>query len=104
MTEVLQVTIPRKHYRKYVLDDAQNANDWPEDELHEVIVGPGELTIEGTPEAIRWLYDYMNWAADAFRLEGGEEYAKACEAIGRHLWEAISDDPPSRQRPKKKLR
>lgn len=98
MNEVLQLNIKRISERDYVLKDAQNAEDWPENELYSVVIDPEELTVEGTPEGIRWLYDYFEWAEDEFRLEGAQWMADDCRDWADALWEVLPDDPPGRQR------
>lgn len=96
MTEPIQIDV-NEDYAEYVLDDAQDADEWPADELHLVTLDPGKTTIDATPTGIRWLYDYMEWAEDAYRLEGGEVYARACRTLADRLWEALPEDPPDKQ-------
>jgi len=101
---VLHITFKRDPTRESVIHDAQNADDWPENSLHEVVVDPGEITVEGTPEGIRWLYDWLHWAKRAHRLEEAKMEADTCERMAEIIWEAVDGDLPDRQRTRKQLR
>ena len=70
MTQIYQIGFDRTTYTEQHIRDAQNADDWPEDELQTVEVEPDEITVEGTPEGMRWLYDYFHHLKRAWRLEG----------------------------------
>ena len=96
---VLHITFKRNPIRKGVLRDAQNADDFPEGELHEVVVDPDEITVEGTPEGIRWLYDWLHWAKRSHRQEESIQHARVCEEMADGvIWEAVDGDLPDRQR------
>jgi hypothetical protein len=104
MTKVLHLTFKRNDTRETIISDAQNADDWPDDELHEVVLDPGEITVEGTLKGMRWLYDYLEWAEDAYRLEDAKWDADECRDMADLVWEYLGPDPPERQRPRKSLR
>lgn len=92
------ITFKRGDIRENIMRDAKNADDWPAGRIHEVVVDPGEITVEGTPEGIRWLYDWLHWAKRAHRLEDARWEADECEAMAEIIWEAVDGDLPQRQR------
>lgn len=100
MTDILTVTVENRMFRGDILKDAQNADDWPVNELHSVVLDPNKLTVEGTPEGIRWLYDWLTWADKSWRLEGQQWMAEDCNFLAEAMWKAIGEDPPERQRPR----
>lgn len=95
---VHQVTFERDSITEQHMRDAQRADDWPGGELHEVVVDPSEITVEGTPEGIRWLYDYFGYLVRAWRQEGEQWDAGVAEEMADTLWEAVDGDFPERQR------
>jgi len=46
---VEQVCFERTSWTEQHIRDAKNADDCPSDELHEVVLDPDEITVEGTP-------------------------------------------------------
>lgn len=97
MTTVHQLTFERDSITEQHIRDAQNADDWPDGELHEVTLDPGEMTVEGTPEGVRWLYDYLRYLVDAWRQEGEQWDADVAEEMAEQVWESV-DDLPDQQR------
>jgi len=102
VSDIIQIGIGdlddhQQYYAEYVLCDAEQADEWPDDELHLVTLDPGAPTVEGTPRGIRWLYDYMEWAEDAYKLEDGRAYARGCRAVADKAWSELPEDPPGRQ-------
>lgn len=104
MTRVHHITFKRGDIKESVIEDAQRADDWPDSKLHGVVVHPDEITVEGTPDGIRWLFDWFNWAADAHRAEGGQWHGDVCESMANTIWEAVDGDLPDRQRPRRRIR
>lgn len=96
---VLQLTFERDSIREQHIRDAKNADDWPDDELHEVVLHPDEITIEGTLTGIRWLYDYLEHLKRAWRAEGEQWDADVAEEMATVLYDSV-DDLPERQRQK----
>jgi len=103
MTEVLQVTFNRHPLSEQHVRDTKNAQDFPADELHEVVVDPGEITVEGTPAGMRWFYDFMDHLVRAWRLEGEQWDADHAEDMADRVWEQFGDRLPDQQRAKKVL-
>ena len=92
---IFHVSFKHGRIRETILDDAQRADEYPEDDVHHVKIEPGEITVEGTPEGIRWLYDYLEWAEDAWLLDREQYYADECRAMADIIWEAVDGDLPS---------
>lgn len=88
---------------KYVLDDARNDDEWPSGEWETHWEGE-VLRIHATAKALRWAYDWMKWAEDAYKLEDGKYLAKACRYCADRFWEELPEDPPEQQRPRRLLR
>lgn len=99
--EVLQVDFEQDPFYKQHLRDATNADDYPEDEMHKVVLEPGEMTVEATPEAMRWFYDYLQYLVRAWRLEGEQWDAEAASEMASKVWHEHGDDLPDQQRPRK---
>jgi len=87
-----QLTIDRIGRYERIITDAQNADDWPTDGLHEVVLDPDEITIEGTPEGIRWLYDWLHWAKRAYRQEEALFDAGECQSLARAIYDAVEQE------------
>jgi len=102
-TEVLHITYKRDPIRHSIIQDAQNADDFPEGDLHEVVIDPDEITVEGTPEGIRWLYVWLHWAKRAHRQEELIQHAQVCEEMAEIIWEAVDGDLSDRQRARRML-
>jgi len=100
MTEVLQHTFERDSLVEQHIRDAQRCNDWPGDELHEVVLDPDDITLEGTPEGFRWLYDYLHYLKRAWRMDGEQTDADVAESMAEVLYEFVDDMPDERARPK----
>lgn len=98
MTSVRHITWKRDPMKYRRIQDAQNTDDWPDNHLHEVTVDPGEITVEGTPQGIRWLYDWLHWSKRAWRAEGEQYEADVSERMAETIWEAVDGDLPERQR------
>jgi len=101
MTVIHHITFKREVLRKQHIRDAQNADDWPEDELHEVLVDPDEITVEGTPEGIRWLYDMLHQLKRDWRQEGEQWDADVAEDMAETIWTAVDGELPDQQRPRR---
>lgn len=101
MTTVLHLTFKRDQLRADIIADAQNDDGWEDGDLYEVVVDPDEITVEGTPEGIRWLYDWLEWVEDEHRMEGAYGYADVSSEMAETVWDVISPDPPERQRPRR---
>lgn len=98
---VLHITFKHEPIREQHIRDAQNATDWPGDELHEVVVNPDEITVEGTPTGIRWLYDFLDYLVRAWRQEGEQWDADVAEEMANTVWDAVDGDLPDQQRPRR---
>jgi len=97
-SEVLQVDFEQDPIYKQHLRDAKNAEDFPEDGFHSVVLEPGELTVEATPEAMRWFYDYLQHLIRAWRLEGEQWDARAASEMASKVWHEHGDHLPDQQR------
>lgn len=95
---IIQVNVENKPTYSHRIRDAKNYSEWDDYDIHTVILDPAEITIEGTPEAIRWLYDLMEEMKKEWRLEGEPANANMCQDIAEVLWDALGEDPPDRQR------
>jgi hypothetical protein len=100
---VQQIEFERTPWTEQHITDAKNADDWPGDELHEVVIDPDEITLEGTPEGFRWLYDYLHYLKRAWRMEGEQTDADVAESMAEVLYELVDDLPDERARPKQVL-
>jgi len=100
---VHHITFKRDSIRQQHITDAQNAEDWPAGEIHEVVVHPDEITIEGTPNGIRWLYDFLHHLKRAWRAEGEQWCADIAEDMARKIWDLTDGDLPDRQRTKQMI-
>jgi hypothetical protein len=103
MTQIYQIGFDRTTYTEQHIRDAQNADDWPEDELQTVEVEPDEITVEGTPEGMRWLYDYFHHLKRAWRLEGEQTDAGVAEGMAKAIWRFTDGELPDQQRPRKHI-
>jgi len=103
MTEIYQINFDRTPMTEQHMRDAQNADDWPEGELHTVKIEPDKITVEGTPEGIRWVYDYLHYLKRAWRLEGEQTDADKAEEMAKTIWELTDGELPERQRPRQHL-
>lgn len=101
MTVIHHITFKREVLREQHIRDAQNADDWPEDELHEVLLDPDEITVEGTPEGIRWLYDILHQFKRDWRQEGEQWDADVAEDMAETIWTAVDGELPDQQRPRR---
>ena len=99
---VEQVCFERTPWTEQHMIDAKNAADYPSDELHEVVLHPDKITVEGTPTGLRWLYDYLHYLKRAWRLEGEQTDADVAQSMAEVLYERL-DEMPDRQRPKEVL-
>lgn len=97
-SNVLHITFKREPIREQHIRDAQRVDDWPGEELHEVVVDPDEITVEGTPEGIRWLYDMLHQLARDWKQEGEQWDADVAEEMARTVWDAVDGDLPDQQR------
>lgn len=95
---IIQVNIPKEGEREYWINDAMRADAWDKYDIHNVTLDPAEITIEGTPKAIRWLYDWMESAAKHWRLQGEVWEARCHKDMAEILWNALPEDPPERQK------
>lgn len=96
--EIGQITFERDPMTSQHIRDAQNAEDWPEDELHVVVLNPDEITVEGTPVGLRWLYDYLWFLVRSWRAEGEQWDADVAEEMAESLWNQTGGDLPDQQR------
>jgi len=103
MTEIQQLTFDRDSLTEQHIRDAQNAEDWPKDDLQRVTIQPKEITIEGTPTGLRWLYDYLNYLKRAWRSDGEQFDADAAEEMAEQVWNETNGELPDRKRPRKQL-
>jgi hypothetical protein len=101
--EIQALSFERTPWTEQHIRDAKNADDWPEDELQEVTLEPDEITLEGTPEGFRWLYDYLHYLKRAWRMDGEQTDADVAEKMAEVLYEFVADMPDERQRPKQVL-
>lgn len=81
--------------------DVNRAEDLPDD--LELDVGDGQVTATGSPETIRWLYDYLHYLKRAWRAEGEQWDADIAEEMAESLYEQVDGDLPDRQRSKQAL-
>jgi hypothetical protein len=81
--------------------DANRADDCPDDLSLEV--DDGTVTAEGSPETIRWLYDYLHYLKRAWRQEGEQWDADVAEEMAESLHDQVDGDLPERQRVKKAM-
>jgi len=98
---IIQVNIERTEPRENRIRDAKNYDGWDDHDLHTVVLDPAEITIEGTPKAIRWLHDLMSEMMKDWRIEGEQWNADVCEYLAGVLWDEIGENPPRRQRTKR---
>lgn len=96
--EIHQITFDRDSLTEQHIRDAQNADDFPVEVLHEVVLDPTEITVEGTPEGIRWLYDYLHYLKREWRAEGEQWDADAAEDMAKSVWEQTDGELPDQQR------
>lgn len=101
MTDIHQIGFERSPCTEQHIRDAQNADDWPNDELQTVDIEPDEITVEGTPKGIRWLYDFLHYLKRAWRLEGEQTDADVAESMAKTIWDLVDGDLPKQQRPRK---
>jgi hypothetical protein len=100
---VEQVCFERTSWTEQHIRDAKNADDCPSDELHEVVLDPDEITVEGTPAGLRWLYDYLHYLKRAWRLEGEQTDADVAQSMAEVLYGSADGLADDRQRPKEVL-
>jgi hypothetical protein len=103
MTDIQQISFERTPWTVQHIRDAKNADDWPGDELHEVTIDPDDITLEGTPQGFRWLYDYLHYLKRAWRMDGEQTDAEVAEKMAEVLYDFVDDMPDERQRPKQVL-
>ncbi len=97
--DIIQIDYPRDNWVKQHWQDAKSAEDFPDGDLHAVSMSPVMMTVEGTPEAIRWLYDYLHHLKRAWRQEGEQWDAKTAEQMAERIYDNV-DELPERQRSK----
>jgi len=102
-TIVYHITWKRESEKLRHIKDAQNADDWPEDQLHEVLLDHDEITVEGTPKGVRWLYDWLHWAKRSYRAEGLQHDADVAESMAETIWEGTDGDLVDRQRKRRMI-
>ena len=100
---VIQLEFERTPLTEQHVRDAKHADDWPDGELHEVVLDPDEITIEGTPDGIRWFYDFLHHLKRAWRQEGEQWSAGAAEEMAEAVYAQVDEFPSERQRPKQVL-
>jgi hypothetical protein len=52
-SEVWHITFKRELLREQHIRDAQRVDDWPDNELHEVVVDPDEITVDEPDRLLR---------------------------------------------------
>lgn len=97
-TNHIFVTWEHGSFQGQHIRDANSAEDKPDD--LSLTVEDAEITAEGSPETIRWLYDYLHWLKRAWRQEGEQWDADTAEEMAETLYEQVGDDLPDRQRSK----
>lgn len=91
-------TLDADHYLDFgfVVRDAMNATDCPSDLEH--AEREAMHVVEGSPLAVRWLYDWCCEAQDNYKDDMATQEAQAADHVASKAWNALPDEKPSRQR------
>jgi len=82
---IIQVDIEHVPEYGHRIRDAKNYDEWDEYDIHTVVLDPTEITIEGTPEAIRWLYDLMEEMQKDWRLEASNRTQTCARTLPQYF-------------------